>query len=423
MLLRFAVTNFGAFLERQELSFVASRSYPPGTLGVHEVEIGGKTHHVLSAMATYGANASGKTTVLLALQALSFAVEQSHRSWKPDGDIPGRVRRPHAMASATSPTVFEIECLVEGTRYRYCCGFDRSRVTMEELHCWPKTKKSLIFSRDNSGKVKCARQWSVLSRLSRFLRPNSLLLSVAVQNGVEQLAGFVTWLTRIALAEQDNDSGRRAYAAKRLLEASSQARVAGLLSSADVGVSAVSGVEKAMPENARKILELAMEMEGVSGSASDIGRDYKMRRIVFTHRGRDDREFRLFEGDESKGTVALMQIAFPLFDSIDHGVLLLVDEFEHSLHPHVAAKLLSTFLHAAKVGSQVLFSTHDERLLGLLPQDAVWFTEKSSCGEARLFPLTDFALAGISDVAKAYDRGRFGAVPQLDELLKVNSDG
>lgn len=397
MLLRFAVANFGAFLERQELSFVASRSYPPGTPGVHEVEIGGKTHHVLSAMATYGANASGKTTVLSALQALSFAVEQSHRSWKPDGDIPGRVRRPHAMAGANSPTVFEIECLIDGVRYEYCCGFDRSRVTMEELHYWPKTKKSLIFSRDGSGKVECARRWSVLSRLSQFLRQNSLLLSVAVQNGVEQLAGFVTWLTRIALTEQDNDSGRLAYAAKRLLEASSQARVAGLLSSADVGVSAVSGHEEAVPGKARK--------------------------LVFTHRGRDDQEFQLFERDESKGTVALMQMAFPLFDTIDHGVLLLVDEFEHSLHPHVAAALLSDFLRAAKPGSQLLFSTHDERLLRLLPHDAVWFTEKSTCGEARLFPLTDFALAGISDVAKAYDRGRFGAVPQLDELLKVNSDG
>jgi hypothetical protein len=397
MLLRFAVTNFGAFLERQELSFVASRSYPPGTPGVHEVEIGGKTHHVLSAMATYGANASGKTTVLLALKALSAAVEGSHRSWKPDGDIPGRVRRPHAMASAKSPTVFEIECLIDGVRYQYCCGFDRSRVTTEELHYWPKTKKSLIFSRDGSGKVECARRWSVLSRLSQFARPNSLLLSVAVQNGVGQLSGFATWLTRIALAEQDNDSGRLAYAAKRLLDAASQARVASLLSSADIGVSAVRGQEEAVPEKARK--------------------------LVFTHRGRDDQEFLLFEGDESKGTLALMQMAFPLFDAIDHGVLLLVDEFEHSLHPHVAAKLLSTFLRTAKAGSQLLFSTHDERLLGLLPQDAVWFTEKSSCGEARLFPLTDFSLSGISDVVKAYDRGRFGAVPQLDELLKVNSDG
>ena len=423
MLLRFAVTNFGAFLDRQELSFVASRSYPPGTPGVHEVEIGGKTHHVLSAMATYGANASGKTTVLLALLALSFAVEQSHRSWKPDGDIPTRVRRPHAMASPKSPTIFEIECLVDGVRYQYCCGFDSSRVTMEELHYWPKTKKSLIFSRDGSGKVECARRWSVLSRLSQFLRPNSLLLSVAVQNGVGQLAGFVTWLTRIALADRDNDSGRLAYAAKRLLESASQARVAGLLSSADIGVTAVSGREKAAPGTAIRLLQIVTGIGGTSDMSSYIDLGNKMRRIVFTHRGRDEQKFRLFERDESKGTLALMQMAFPLFDTIDHGSLLLVDEFEHSLHPHVAAKLLSTFLSEAKIGSQLLLTSHDEQLLRLLPQDAVWFTEKSSCGEARLFPLTDFSLGGISDVAKAYDRGRFGAVPQLDELLKVNADG
>src|SRR5882672_10761215 len=85
MLLRFRFSNFRSFRNEQELSLVAG---PFSDMPESVRRPDGVPEGVLPAAAIYGANASGKTNALRALQFLSQAVEFSHRRWKPDGPIP-----------------------------------------------------------------------------------------------------------------------------------------------------------------------------------------------------------------------------------------------------------------------------------------------------------------------------------------------
>ncbi|HLL82035.1 MAG TPA: hypothetical protein VK420_05265, partial [Longimicrobium sp.] len=71
--------------------------------------------------------------------------------------------------------------------------------------------------------------------------------------------------------------------------------------------------------------------------------------------------------------------------------------------------------------AQLLFNTHDTNLLSedLLRRDQVWFTEKTSDGATRLFPLTDFRARKLENLERGYLQGRYGAVPSLSDPFDV----
>ena len=111
MLLRFGVTNHRSLRERQELSLVAS-SLDGSEDGLIECRHapGGR---LVPAAVIYGANASGKSNLVRALQWMRTAVLESHR-----GSTAGEVvpRRPFALdaASASMPSAFDIDFVSGG---------------------------------------------------------------------------------------------------------------------------------------------------------------------------------------------------------------------------------------------------------------------------------------------------------------------
>src|SRR5258708_3458967 len=143
MLLRFRFSNFRSFRTEQELSLIAGPFADAPELVRHPDAI---PEGVLPGAVIYGANASGKTNALRAMQFLSLAVEFSHREWKPDGPIP---RRPFANdeASPQAPSGFEVDFITNGIRYLYGFRVDSVVVLEEWLYAYPRGKKQTWFHR------------------------------------------------------------------------------------------------------------------------------------------------------------------------------------------------------------------------------------------------------------------------------------
>ena len=85
MLLRFRFSNFRSFRTEQELSMIAGAINDRAESVFHP---SGVDDGVLPVAAIYGANASGKTNVILALQFMRGVVTNSHARWEPDWRIP-----------------------------------------------------------------------------------------------------------------------------------------------------------------------------------------------------------------------------------------------------------------------------------------------------------------------------------------------
>ena len=169
MLRSFRVENYKSI--RAEVELLLMPTYDKGQLAVPVAGI-------------FGANASGKSSLLGAMQWMREAVASSHFRWDPDGGIP---RQPFLLddSSRAKPSTFVVELLIDDVRYVYGFEVDDQRVLDEWLYTYPKNRKRVIFEREG-GKINfgstVAEARERADVLADMTRPNALLVSVAARS-------------------------------------------------------------------------------------------------------------------------------------------------------------------------------------------------------------------------------------------------
>jgi AAA15 family ATPase/GTPase len=126
-------------------------------------------------------------------------------------------------------------------------------------------------------------------------------------------------------------------------------------------------------------------------------------------------------GDESAGTRTWFALIGPMLEALRRGQILLFDEIDANLHSKLSARLLELFQDPVTNprGAQLIFTTHDTSLLNHLNRDEVWLTEKGGDGATTLTALAEYGRDKVRrslNLEKAYLQGRFGAVPELDQV-------
>lgn len=409
MLIRFRAENFRSIKDEQELSLVASALSEHAESLVHVPQY---DLDLLRAAGIYGANASGKSTVVDALGFMQRAVTDSHTTWSPQGGVD---LTPFALdpAFAHSPSTFAVDLLLDGVRYEYGFVADSSRIREEWLYAWPRGRRQEWFTRDVTTKDEFAfsRLLSGENRAIRALtRPNSLFLSAAAQNNHEMLSPVHRWFTDLLLVVEDGvdrDLGRRV--ARRCQDLPYRRGIVELLKQADLGISGIELVDSEGREH-----------------WDDMHRGFRVGKfdplssnpdVRFVHRTIVGGDVALPFWYESAGTRTLFALAGAIVDALASGGTLVVDELDRSLHPHLATQIVRTFNDPGMNprNAQLIFNTHDTNLLdaGVLRRDQVWFTEKGDDGATHLFPLTDFRARKYENLQRGYLQGRYGAVPSL----------
>ena len=101
---------------------------------------------------------------------------------------------------------------------------------------------------------------------------------------------------------------------------------------------------------------------------------------------------------------------------IEHKRIILIDEFESSIHPHLI-NLLLDFYYDIYPDSQLIFTSHNSDLLDTekFRRDEIWFTEREKNGSTALFSLDDIKPKPRleDDIKMRYLYGQYGAVPNI----------
>lgn len=429
MLVEFRVKNFKSIKDEQVLSMVASN----GTENPDNViEAGGL--RLLKSVAIYGANASGKSNLLLALYAMRRLVANSANIDPGDklSVVPFRLDQ----ASETEPTLFEATILLDGVRYQYGFTATNQRIYDEWLTAYPKNRPRLWFHREydtDSGESEY--KWGTWLKGERQglrgkTRDDALFLSVAAQWNHKQLKliydEFCYGLRGIAAGEATQ------YVTERVLlqeGGTDQDRkllhkvVAGLLNKADLGISDVS-LKVIDPSEVELPTEWTDEHR-----RSELERLKKnpIYRVGFSHSLPDCDQVVDFDwADESRGTRRFFDLLGPWVEVLSHGWTLFVDELELNLHPLLSRRLIE-LIHSRKVnkaGAQLIFATHDTTLLDpeLFRRDQIYFTEKGDDGATTLYSLADYKERTVRKgeaLQKGYLAGRYGAVPIVESFDKA----
>ena len=421
MLLQFSVSNFGSFRELQTLNLAASgqdKSLPENCIATDLPGLGGKRW--VKGVAIYGANASGKSTLIRALNALASLVKTSAKVTDPKEPI--SVIEPFALApgQAESPTAFAIALVAEGVRYEYRVAATRERVWHESLRAFPEKREQIWYNR-NWNPDQNVYEWSPDRptgfhrdpQLEGYTLPNMLFLSKAVASNRTDLEPIFRWFKdRLKFLDLSarNPFGS-GFTLKQIEEQTELCPgIVDLLRHADLGVTDARVVERRPIQE-----ELDKMAASLPAELQDGFRQRRWMRPELSHRGSGSTSVTLPWESESAGTHRLFALAGPWLDIMAKGYVVCIDELETSMHPLMVRELLR-LMFGAKAnsgGAQILFTTHNPLLLDatLVRRDQVWFTDKTETGESHLYPLTDYAPRKGESLVRGYLAGRYGAVP------------
>ena len=150
-----------------------------------------------------------------------------------------------------------------------------------------------------------------------------------------------------------------------------------------------------------------------------------MSRLVSVHKGISVPSM-IFD---STGTKKIIAAASFIIDAIENGKILVIDELDSSLHFKLTRAIVALFNNDLNKKAQLIFTAHDVTLLDckkLFRKEQIWFASKDKDGEY-LYSLADFTANGDkvrseSDIAEKYISGLLGAIPEPDLISVLLKD-
>lgn len=366
---------------------------------------------LLPALGIFGANASGKSNVVNALNCLFDCMSMSSL------ETLGRLRLFPFMLDATSrnlPVQFELRVALEQTIYTYTLKLTSERVLFEALYyAHVSTKKDRLLYK---------RTWNEDSNLYNWKNGNSFVgphcqlegslsehgtfMSLLMRLKVPVIAPFIDWIGHHIMGVgyehewlDEWGAAQTAYQDAEFLD-----RISAIVRMFDTGI-------------------VRFEVNRSNSEQEGPG-EYQI--YAWHSTGEGEVKFPLML--ESTGTRRLFGLANNILKVLDEGTLLVVDELGSNIHPHITRALVKMF-QSPKTNpkrAQLIFTSHDNTLQRnqLLRRDQIWFTQKRANGSTKLYPLSDFKPRNDAAIDRSYFDGRYGAVPILpseDELALITA--
>ena len=437
MLLGFQAENVRSFRDPIDFSLEATAMAQPGVPRSIPWREDGRNHmHVLPLAGVFGANASGKSNLLRAMDNMREFVLGSFVARR-HSDRPLRQMR-HAFRLDSSwndrPSTFEIDLILHGIRHEYGFIVDDHHVIREWARHYPRGKSAVIFERTGND-VRMDNRSAKAKAVRELVRSDALFLSVADAADYQELLPLYRWFEKNFLLCDAATRDSRAMHTAHLLENEDRRRqLLQLLQIADLGITDARWREPKEHEVAffRKVIHAINTVEGKETPPEEPDLiPEAFRRIELSHRGADGISVPFDSDEESLGTLVWVGLVGPLLDALIDGTVLLVDELEASLHPLLVEQFVTLFQspESNPNNAQLVFNSHEAKLLGNSPfdriigRDQAWFTEKLQSGRTNLYSLTDLNPRKSEAIARRYMQGRYGATPIItpDEFTALGA--
>lgn len=448
MLMRFSISNFMSFgyktdetqqIVPEEFYLYAGRSEQHKERIIHFAD-----RKVLKFSSIYGANASGKTNLIKAIDAGRQILLNTM-----DGtDFEDKYCRSQ-KCNHDLPSMFEYEFTV-GTQcfaYGYTVHLEKKCILSEWLYEMEGEKEHTIFERTaDDGKYYFDEDMFSDSRNIQYfhyymqdsnrVRQSLLLHEINRRNmddeDFELFSTIYDWFkTKLNIIYPDTRIG-----ASYFLFGDDNNKLVDILSYLDTGITNYkmsemkeSAFKEYFPDDtvAEKYLKNKREdgrrrkrsILNVAGTLfaikyRDSGAE-SIKKLMFQH-GSAGNGFEY--GEESDGTQRLIELLDVLLND-DEEKVFFIDELDRSLHPQMTIKFVETFLKISKnKNTQLIITTHESNLmdLNILRRDEIWFAERENDHTTSLYTLEKFKIRHDKVVAKDYLAGRYGAVPVFKDF-------
>jgi len=419
MLLQFSVCNYKSIRDEQMFTLLADKSVKENMGSV----VNEGNANVLTSAIIYGRNASGKSNLLKAIQAIKFMVIQSGY-FRVGSKI--QTYEPYMLDNSYSgrPVEFKVEFVAnDGIKYRYEIGYTEKAITYERLYYFPKLQSAKLFEREGLNISYGERVTGRKKDIEETLYENQLYLSKIGSFRLDALYHAYNFFdnlleTFLVHNSKQDEALLRLFLERMKLDPKFAANITKLVRAGDTNIQSI-GVE----QGGHELDHLLPKTEGADKNdflLSNIGIPVWTRHNSFNgNEPFGETDFNL--ANESTGTLKLMTMGGIILIALAEGQVLVIDELNNSLHPKLVKTLVKLFNDPSSnpKKAQLIFTTHEVSLLDneLFRRDQVWLSEKEYEGYSHYYTLAD--IAGVrkdSPWEKWYMNGRLGATPVINDL-------
>lgn len=421
MIRDFWVKNYLSIRDKQELSFIAKG---PASAIVSEVKEG---VFLYKLGILYGANAAGKSNMLIALNEVFRILvhSKSDATEQLKGYIP-------FMLTNNDPVVMHVSFYANGVRYDYDVKFNDKYILNEELYYYPNKSKALFYERtfvgDNiQAKIKFGTSLNLLTKTQDSIRENTLnnhsVLSVCIKKALtEDIAPFNTLHNWIMANYHDVDGDGEKGVVEILKEAynnpTKRRFYNTMLQKADLNILEFKPIieDRQMPKEYRE----RIMKENIPEKMKEALLKSTYETIAFINYSADG----LFDVPlnlQSSGTHKYIRILEALYDMITESHVYYLDELGEDLHYDLLYYYLNVFLYNSEK-SQLIITSQETTLLSqdLINENrgAVWLVEKNKETASSEYSRGDsFGLHKNLSLYNSYRIGRLGAKPELGSIF------
>ncbi|MEG4441198.1 ATP-binding protein [Microcoleus sp. AT9_B5] len=376
---------------------------------------------LLKSAAIYGANASGKSNLVAAINFMKWFVLNSSKETQVSDAIDIEAFR-LSTETEKEPSFFEIVFILEGKTFRYGFEVNAREVVSEWLFQADDSEEKMLFERDFDNYI--LDDFPEGQGISDKTRSNALFLSVVAQFNGKISGKILLWFSKnLQLISGLQDTQYR----KETLESFENDRhrhdIIEFIKKLDLGIADIEIINQPVFVIANNtavygssygsLYPISVTQTTVQTSHPKYDADGKQ-----TSMERFD-----MEKHESEGTNKLFALAGILLDTLRTGKILLIDELDARLHPLITRELICLFNsnETNPHNAQLIFTTHDTNLLTskTLRKDQIWFTEKDNKGATDLYSLVEYKVGKNASFERDYMIGKYGAIPFIGNFKEL----
>ena len=434
MIINFSVENFGSIKDKQTLSFLANKSDHLEDYYIIE-PIKGLRLNKLALI--YGANASGKTTVLKALDYLKEICTNPFDRKTEKFDY-----EPFLFDEITpnQNTKFELEFIQNKLKYFYEVELNRNYIVKEKLYNF-NPNKAVVFERTTNdekeltsikfgSKIKIKKSFQKIIELHTLWNNTVLGALLKTNIDIEELTNVSEWFNSFTNFFNADSDSKDFFTTQIDLNRINKKIIISFLKKADFNICDLE-VNKKEDSHLRQLLLKSIREAKNDNEKSRyiemLDSEVVFNRHLYFYHKVNNIDYKLNINQESLGTQRYFEYAGLLSILLEQKVFLPVDELESSLHPDLFNHFLLTYLVNGKKESQLIATTHNREILNnrdIFRDDAIWFTDKNEDSATELYSLADFDSSVVRDttnVLNAYKSGKLGGIPNLGDYY-INLD-
>ena len=387
MLLDIEIKNLKSFKNQTIFSMEAENKIEDRNS--FEVEVRKEKFELLKTAVLFGGNASGKSNFTSVLSIFRYYLfNKGIEKYNKEG---------FRFGEEDKNSTIKVRNVVDDKIYEYILeiNFNTKKIIKEKLYITALERK-LVFERENNKIVKYDKEIFseyeiTIGFINETLTDSDSVISRIIEWRVpEEIEKYIFYIDKIKINNYSDDLGKYIYENKN-----NKKLVIEFLKKIGIIVNDIE-VYREKNEFFLKNIRESKEFQILSEKEQEklLSQIAYIYRIHFVYEDNQKQKYKLKYYEQSAGTQKILSMFFPIYNLLNNGGVMIIDELDITLHYSLIKEIIKMFnsVEYNRKNAQLIFTTHNLLLLdfNLFREDQIWFLENNDVSTGtELYSLSD----------------------------------